>query len=139
MNSQMNLATFNLNGVPTTRNETWEALDTYALFYRFRSQMFPAGRGEAFVGLSNESHTIFGANTVLPLGPWVALQSDFTYLIPQDNTPPGGNPGETEVWNIGVGMVIYPYGEQNRTMGRYDAPLFDVGNNGNFITKRLRP
>ncbi|MEQ8791650.1 MAG: hypothetical protein RIC55_35635 [Pirellulaceae bacterium] len=139
MNSQMNLATFNMNGAPITRQETWEALDTYSFFYRFRSQMFPAARGECRIGLSNESHTLLGANSVMPLGPWVALQSEFTYLIPQNNTPVGGNPGETEVWNIGFGMVIYPYGEQNLTMSGYDAPLFDVGNNGSFITKRMRP
>lgn len=138
-NSQMSLSTFNWNGQPVTTMDTWEALDTYRFFYRFRSQMIPAAVGEAFAGLSNESHTLFGANAVVPLGSWVALQSNFTYLIPQDNTPPNGTPGETEVWNIGFGMVIYPGGPQNRTAQRYDAPLFDVGDNGSFITKRVRP
>jgi len=138
-NDQTTMSTFNMNGTLMTRTDTWQPLDYYAFFYRFRSQMFPAARGEALVGLSNQSHTMFGANAVMPLGPWVALQSQFTYLIPQNNTPAGGNPGETEVWNLGFGMVIYPYGEQNWTMSRYDAPLFDVANNGSFITQRQRP
>jgi hypothetical protein len=45
-------------------------------------------------------------------------------------------PGEGEAWNIGFGMVFYPGGEQNRTIGRYDAPLFDVAGNGDLILDR---
>ena len=138
-NLQTNPAIVNINGVRTVRTETWEATDTYLFFYRYRSEMMPTAGGELFVGLSNESDTLFGANLNMPFSPWVAVQSDFTYLLPPNKVPAGGNPGESEGWNIGVGLVFYPGGPNNFSFNRYDRPLFGVANNGNFITDRRRP
>jgi hypothetical protein len=134
--SQVLPGTFNLGGVPTTTTDTWEAVDTYRFFYRFRSEIFPAARGEVNGGLTSAGDGILGANAVMPLGPWVALQSQFTYLIPEQDSPAGGQPGESEAWNLGFGMVFYPGGERNVNLSRYDAPLFDVAGNGDLIMDR---
>jgi hypothetical protein len=134
--NQANTGTYNFGGMPITSTDTWEAKDTYRFFYRFNSQMFPAGRGEFNGGFTGDGDGLLGASAVMPLGPWVALQSNFTYLIPQQNVPPGGMPGESEAWNLGFGMVIFPGGEQNRQLSRYEAPLFDVAGNGDLIITR---
>lgn len=138
-NSQTNPAQYTLNGVFMDRFETWQALDTYRFFYRFRSQVFPGGGGSANAGFTGAGDFLLGANAVMPLGPWVALQSNFNYLLPKQNTPPYGNPGERESWNVYFGMVFFPGGANNRTLGRYDAPLFNVADNGSFLIDRLRP
>lgn len=134
--SQVNPSTYNYGGVPITSTDTWRAEDTYRFFYRFRSQMFPAGRGEFNGGFTGDGAGLLGANAVMPLGPWVALQSNFTYLIPKQNSPANGLPGSTEAWNLGFGMVIFPGGELNKHLSRYDAPLFDVAGNGDLILGR---
>jgi hypothetical protein len=134
--SQATTGTYNYGGTPITSTDTWRSEDTYRAFYRFRSQMFPAGRGEFNGGFTGDGGGILGANAVMPLGPWVALQSNFTYLIPKQNTPPNGLPGSTEAWDLGFGMVIFPGGESNKHLSRYDAPLFDVAGNGDLILGR---
>ena len=138
-NAQTSPAILNINGVRTARNETWEATDTYLFFYRYESEMMPTAGGEFFIGLSNESDTLIGGSADMPISPWVALQSSATYLIPPNKVPTGGNPGESEGWNIGFGLVFYPGGPRNFSFNRYDRPLFNVADNGNFITDRQRP
>lgn len=115
--------------------ETWETVEHYSFFYR--TQMVSGGSGEVkfYAGWTGDSDGLIGADSKLPLHNGWALESNFTYLIPndQDTTDVAFR---NEAWNLGINLVWYP-GSLNRCGGpRYHRPLFDVANNGSLILKR---
>ena len=114
--------------------ETWETMDTYTIF--LRSSLLAAGRGEGklFAGLTGQSDGIVGAQSRLPLLNGFALETEFTYLIPDETTGDGAN--EQEAWNVAVGIAWYPGALACGSCNRYHRPMFDVANNGSFILRR---
>lgn len=114
--------------------ETWETMDIYTLF--FRTRLLGSGTGEAtlFAGLTGDSDGIIGGQSQLPLTNGFALESEFTYLIPDEPSGFGGN--EAESWNVAVGLAWYPGSLACGECFRYHRPMFDVANNGSMILKR---
>jgi hypothetical protein len=109
-------------------------MDIYALF--FRTRLFGSGAGEArlMAGLTGESDGIIGGQTRLPLMNGWAVESEFTYLIPDEPTGRGGN--EMESWNVAIGLAWYPGSLACGECFRYHRPMFDVANNGSMILKQ---
>jgi hypothetical protein len=119
----------------TDVTETWETVDQFAFFYR--SRMLSQGRGEArvYAGWTGHQDGVIGADSRLPLQNGWALESQFTYVIPDEQTGSGGN--ENEAWNIGVCLAWYPGSIRCGSCRRYHRPLFDVADNGSMIIRRL--
>jgi hypothetical protein len=114
--------------------ETWETVDQYAFFYR--TSMLGAGRGEGrvYAGWSGNSDGIIGADSRLPLRNGWAVESRFSYLIPDEQTGAGGS--ENEAWNIGINLAWYPGSLSCGSCRRYHRPLFEVADNGSMIVGR---
>jgi hypothetical protein len=124
--------TSRVNGVSVQEN--WETTDIYALF--FRSRMLAAGRGEGrlYAGFSGDSDGIIGADSRMPLTNGWALETDFTYLVPDGDEQFRDN--QLEAWNLAINLVWYPGSIACGECFRAHRPLFDVANNGSLI---LRP
>jgi hypothetical protein len=114
--------------------ETYEATDLMAFFYRRRFEELGGGHGRVFGGFTGGSEGLLGVDFQLPLTPSLALQSEFTYLIPKD----GNNRVAhlQEAWNVGISLVWYP-GCRKSIGTDYFRPLFDVADNGSFIVRPL--
>ncbi len=112
--------------------ENYEATDLMAFFYRRRLEALGGGYGRLFAGFTGTSEGLIGADFQLPLTPSLALQSEFTYLVPKD----GNNQIAhlEEAWNVGITLVWYP-GCRKSIGNDYFRPLFDVADNGNFIVR----
>lgn len=122
-----------VDGLPSA--EQWSTVDYYTLFYRTR--FFAGGRGEAqlMAGMTEDSDGIIGGKSRLPLVNGFALETEFTYLVPDEDRGMGGN--EHESWNLGVNFVWYPGTLHQCSGGQgYHRPMFDVANNGSMILKR---
>ena len=72
-------------------DETWETVDYYALFYR--TSLFAGGRGEGqlMAGLTEDSDGIIGGKSRMPLINGWALETEFTYLVPDEPRGAGAN------------------------------------------------
>ncbi len=125
-------------GSLVTVQESWEPIDTYSLFYRYRSTEPNGGEGRIFAGLSAESDALVGADVLLPVTEQWAFQCGFTYLIPEElNHEPHGS--INEVWNLAFSLVWYPAGFGNCPRN-YHRPLMNVAGNGTFfIDRRSQP
>ena len=122
--------TFIQNGALTT--SPVEPIDVYALFYR--RHFSGGGQGRGWVGLTNESDTIFGGEITVPLGTSWALENNFTYMLPKEGRGTGSQ--QEECWSVMMQLVWYP--------GRHAAcvnkspyqPLLGVADNTWFLTGR---
>jgi hypothetical protein len=123
-----------VDGQPQTLIETYEPTDLMAFFYRRRFEEIGGGYGRLFAGFTGSSEGLIGADFKLPLTPSLALQSEFTYLVPKD----GNNRVAhlQEAWNVGITLIWYP-GCRKATGIDYFRPLLDVADNGNFIVRPL--
>jgi hypothetical protein len=110
----------------------WMPTDTYALF--FRQKLVPVnGECQLYVGVSDRSEGLLGANAVVPVAEHLSISAEFAYLVPEvgaANAPIGG--ALEESWNAGVGVVFYP-DPCFLNPANYYRPLFDVANNGTFM------
>ena len=118
-------------------NESWEATDLYAFFYRHRFDDCIQTEGRFYAGFTGESDGLIGADLNMPLNDSVAVSSGFTYLVPHEGLGNGMNFGHAqESWNLGVNLVWYP--GCNGSRGRsYCRPLFNVADNGSFMVDRM--
>ncbi|MBM4092600.1 MAG: hypothetical protein FJ276_24755 [Planctomycetes bacterium] len=121
-----------VNGQTTTVVEEFEPTDLYAFFYRRRFECLGGGYGRFFAGFSGASEGLIGGDFKLPLTPNWAVQTGFTYLIPKDGNHQVAY--AEEAWNLGVTLVWYP-GCRKAVGNDYYRPLFDVADNGTFITR----
>ncbi len=114
--------------------ETWETMDIYSIFYR--TSLIAGGTGEAkiFAGMTGGSDGIVGAQSRLPLMNGFALETEFTYLIPDEANGFGAN--EVESWNVGINLAWYPGSLACGNCFRQHRPMFDVANNGSMILRR---
>ncbi len=115
--------------------DRYEAIDQYNFFYRRRF----CGGGDARVwggftgsGLTPSGGTmagLIGADFEVPIARGFAFEGGFNYLIPSG----GGNRAfSEETWNLGCNLVWY-FGA-NAPCFDPDRPLFDVADNGSFMT-----
>ncbi len=112
----------------------YEAVDQYALFYRWHF-----GRGyesRLWGGATEHSEGLFGGEFSAPLSDRWTLQSGFNYLITDE---PNGQAGVTqESWNIGINLVWH-LGKTARTGCRSPyRPLFGVADNGWMFVDRVQ-
>ncbi len=116
--------------------ENWESTDLFAFFYREKVGANLDGEARMFAGFSGQSDGLIGADLRLPLTDTWALETGFSYLIPEEGRGQGLNAGHVhENWNLGIGIVWYP----GRGLGHgnpYYRPLFPVAHNGNFMIER---
>jgi hypothetical protein len=107
----------------------YQASDQYVLFYRLHG--CNGGEGRIYAGVNNASDGILGADTLVPIGGSISLQSGFTYLIPNQNDSATGR--TNEAWNIGVGLVWHWDGQARKCFENCYRPLFNVADNGTLI------
>lgn len=116
--------------------EIWESTDLYAFFFRQKFGACLDGEARMFAGWSGQSDGLIGADVRLPLNDIWALETGFSYLIPEEGRGQGVNAGHAqESWNLGIGLVWYP----GRRLGHgddYYQPLFPVAHNGVFMIER---
>jgi hypothetical protein len=111
-----------------------ESTDLYSFFYRRRFDC--GGQGRVFAGFSGESDGLLGGDIWLPINNCWSFQADFTYLIPQDDSAPNGSFNES--WNVAFNLVWRPGGRASHG-GGVNRPLFNVANNGSFLTRFVNP
>ena len=121
-------------GLPfaTTTTEEWRSTDLYAFFFRCTSCETGAV-GRVFGGFTGNKDGLIGADLTVPFSAQWAIDTEFTYLIPEEGSGPIGS--SEEGWNIGIYLVYYP-GCKTAYDKNYNKPLFDAGGNGNFFVDR---
>jgi hypothetical protein len=133
-NDDTQISTF--SGTTSSVSETWRATNLYAFFYRHRFGGDDGATGRFYAGFSGESDGLIGGDLRLPLNCDWALETGFTYLVPeQAATGSSGGGHEFESWNVGVSLVWYP-GCRKAFGNDYYRPLFNVANNGSFMVTR---
>ncbi len=117
----------------------WESTDLYAFFYRYNFGACEQGDARLFAGWSGQGDGLIGADARLPLSATWALETNFTYLIPNEGDAVTFAADHVqESWNIAMSLVWYP----GRAWGRGDSyyrPLFRVADNGVFMMDRVVP
>ncbi|MCC9608158.1 hypothetical protein LOC68_01395 [Blastopirellula sp. JC732] len=114
-------------------DETVGATNLYTFFWRHR--LDNCGKSfRLFGGWTGDSQGILGADAHLPLTQCLALDSGFTFLLPDAQDDRTRN--EEEAWNIGINLVWYPFSGSKCGSTSYYRPLFNVANNGDFILRR---
>ena len=109
-----------------------EPVDIYAFFYR--RQLTCGGEGRLFAGFTDDSRGLLGGNIRLPLNPCWQFATDFIYAVADDDSQ---STFTDESWNVSFNLVWTPFGQGSGGCQNYCRPLFDVANNGSFLT-RLR-
>lgn len=116
---------------PVTINGTL-TVDQHRFFYR-RRFVESGAEGRLSAGFTGAGDGLLGADFQIPLSDCWALESTFTYLIPDGDARAGAF--ADEAWNVAFGLVWYPGARKAR--GRdYFRPLFDVADNGSLIVAR---
>lgn len=124
---------------PNEQIGQWETTDLYAFFYRYNFGDCEPGNARLFAGWSGQGDGLIGADARLPLSATWALETNFTYLIPNEGEGVGFAADHVqESWNVAMSLVWYP----GRRWGQgdpYYRPLFRVADNGTFLMDRILP
>lgn len=121
------------NGITVSEGQgTLAVNDIYAFFYR--RQFCSGGNGRIFGGFTNNSQGLVGADFLLPLNPHWSLRSGFLYVVPNGSDVPNEPGFSQETWNVSLSLVWTPC-PRNLCGPNYCRPLFNVADNGSFITK----
>ena len=110
----------------------FQPMDLYAFFYRRRFEEIGGGSARLYAGFTGTSDGLIGADIKLPLSESLALQSGFAYVIPDESNKAIAY--HEEAWNVAISLVWYP-GQRKAVGNDYYRPLFDVADNGSFITR----
>ena len=111
---------------------TIEVNDLLAFF--FRRQFACGGNGRLFGGFTRHSQGLVGGDAIAPISPNWSLRSSFMYVAPGGDNSTTDPSFSRESWNVGVSLVWTPCG-RNNGCGNYSRPLFNVADNGTFITR----
>jgi hypothetical protein len=82
---------------------------------------------------------IVGSMLRAPIARSLALESTFTYVIPdKSRTVTIDEDGDSityapSAWNLGINLVYYPAGRSRRSLASPYRPLFEVADNGSMI------
>lgn len=104
--------------------------DQHRLF--FRGQLADGSAYQAFAGATNQGDGLLGGTLTSAFRGLFAVQADATYLIPSSPTRAGAY--ADEAWNLSLGIVFRPGGRTG--VGRYSRPMFQVADNGSFMTQK---
>ncbi|MDR2642525.1 MAG: hypothetical protein LBC74_07005 [Planctomycetaceae bacterium] len=103
----------------------------YTLFAR---KYFATGNlGEFRIGATEHGNVFLAANGEFPVNDRVALNGSFTTMIPN-----GSNGWNRETWDLSIGLVIYFRGGAMTKICNENRPMFDVAQNGSFLTRITR-
>jgi len=118
-----------------TTTFTVEPVDIYAFYYR--RQLCYGGEGRVFGGFTDDSRGLLGGNIRVPLNPCWQFTTDFIYVVSSDDdsTQTGFS---NESWNVSFNLVWTPFGQGSGGCQNYCRPLFDVANNGSFLTRLVQ-
>jgi hypothetical protein len=121
-----------LTGEAPTEEE-WEPHRLYAFFYRLNPRQAGWAQFHLFAGFTGDSDGLIGTDAKLPIfGAW-SMETNFTYLAPDEDRRRGGTLEES--WNLAVNLAWYP-GRAHRGESWSFSPLFDVAGNGSLIVRR---
>jgi hypothetical protein len=124
----------NLFGVRGAGVSTFNQTDIYAFYYRKRF-CETNGFARVFGGATQDGDGIVGVDGTAPLSDSFALSGAFTYMIPNAKAGNILPANSRETWNLQLSLVWYPgAGARQWT---YHRPMFDVANNGTFLTKHF--
>jgi hypothetical protein len=113
---------------------TLEVNDMFAFFFRRKFEC--GGQGRLFGGFTRNSQGLVGGDAQLPMSPNWSLRTNFIYVGPGGDST--SDPSFTrESWNVGVSLVWTPCG-RNNCNANYSRPLFNVADNGSFLTRLMR-
>jgi hypothetical protein len=115
----------------STFSESWDLTDAY-VFY-FRRQVQPGGEFRMAGGFTEDKDGLLSADARLPINERLALDINFTYLIPHQGSMTTGH--EEEGWNVGINFVFFP-GCNTPYNIDYNRPLFSVADNGTMFLSR---
>ncbi len=118
----------------TSSRATLEVHDMYALF--FRRQFPTGGQGRMFAGLTGNGQGLIGGESQLPINPRWSLRTSFLYVEPGDSDSASDPRFTRESWNVGISLVWTPCPRDPCSRG-YGRPLFNVADNGTFITRLI--
>jgi hypothetical protein len=105
---------------------TYETVNQYAFFYR--CNLGKSSNARVWIGGTNDSEGIFGADFNTPLSDRWSLQTGFNYLFPDKDS--GLSAVSEESWNVGFNLVWH-LGKTARNCYRSPyRPLFSVADNG---------
>jgi hypothetical protein len=107
-----------------------EPVDIYAFYYR--KQFSCGGEGRIFGGATDDNRGLLGGNIRMPLNPCWQFSTDFLYVVASDEADFRFN---DESWNLAFNLVWTPFGQGSGGCQNYCRPLFDVANNGSFLTR----
>jgi hypothetical protein len=106
--------------------------DLYAFF--FRRQFACGGNGRLFGGFTGHSQALVGGDAIVPINPCWSLRSSFMYVTPGSGDNDTDPRFARESWNVGISLVWTPC-PRNPCCGNYSRPLFNVADNGTFVTR----
>jgi len=106
----------------------------YLAFYRYRGTN--GNQYRFWGGVSGAGDGIVGGDTTLFLSPRWGMNTQFNYLFPQEGNTTTGL--LQEAWNVEFNLVWYPGRTGLRAGHSRYRPLFNVANNGSFLTNRAQ-
>ncbi|MDR2346419.1 MAG: hypothetical protein LBE18_10160 [Planctomycetaceae bacterium] len=103
----------------------------YTLFAR---KNFAAGNVAEFrIGASEHGNVMIAANGEFPITDRISLNGSLATMIP------GGKSGwNRETWDLSAGIVIYFRGGAMTKFCNENRPMFDVAQNGSFLTRIIQ-
>ena len=110
----------------------FEVVDNYRFYYRMPA--INAGYYDVFAGWTEDSHAVLGMDFDVPITPFSALQSGFTYYLPDDQDDPNDPIVQRDAWNVFVGIALRPQG--CCWYRNWDRPMFNVADNGSVLIRR---
>jgi hypothetical protein len=108
--------------------------DIYAFF--FRRQFASGGQGRLYGGFTGHAQGLVGGDATLPLNAHWSLRSNFIYAAPGGSDTAADPRFARESWNVGISLVWTPCARSG-CGPNYCRPLFNVADNGSFLTRLL--
>jgi hypothetical protein len=125
--THLNTREYSFDGGVTT--QTYQSVDQYMLFYRWHFRN--SGIGRCWIGGTDDSEVILGADFLVPLNNRWSLQSGFNYLSPDQSDV------TQEAWNLGMN-IVWHWGRTARSCHSSPyRPLFPVVDNGWMFVDRV--
>lgn len=116
-----------------TGNSFVGSVNQYLFYYR-RNFAQMNGEYRFWVGGTEFSDAVLGADFLVPATQSTAIQGGFNYLIPRDRENLGAL---QESWNIGINFVWYPGRQCGSQQCDPFRPLFTVADNGLMFVDRI--
>ncbi len=107
----------------------FQTADQYLLFYRLNSPN--GGAGRLYGGFTDDDDGILGGDILVPLHDRWSLQTNFAYLIPNNDNGILG--AQQEAWNLSMHLVWHWKTRNRQCHSNPYRPLFDVADNGWLI------